>query len=81
MQSTLETMRHSLTFQSQFLANHLNSSILRLPQLKEKTSEQGLSPQEKQRRWKSFKSAVFSSLFDQLYAIRIANMMSLITMT
>ena len=47
MQSTLETIRTSLTFQSQFLINYLNNSLLELPQLKEKTAEEGLTPQEK----------------------------------
>ena len=81
MQSTLETIRNSLTYQSQFIVNHLNNTVLELPQLKDKTTEQGLTPQEKQRRWKEFKRAIFCSLFNQLHAVRIANVVSLVTMT
>ena len=81
MQSTLETVRYSLAFQSEFLATFINNDVLELPRLKLATSSEGLTSQEKQQRWKAFKKAVFHSLFDQLYAIRIANLISLLTIT
>jgi arginine deiminase len=81
LQSTLETIRNSLTYQSQFVVNYLNNTVLELPKLKERTNEQGLKPQDKQQRWKEYKRAIFCSLFNQLYAVRIANMVSLVTMT
>lgn len=64
MQSTLETIRYSLSYQSEFLATLINNQILELPKLKLATSAEGLTSQEKQHRWKSFKKAVFHSLFD-----------------
>jgi len=80
-QSMLGTIRISLTFQSQLIVDQINKENLELPMLKERSTEKDLSPQEKQRRWKSLKNSVFFSLFDQLYAVRISNMVSVITMT
>ena len=77
----LGTIRISLTFQSQLIVDQINKENLELPMLKERSTEKDLSPQEKQRRWKSLKNSVFFSLFDQLYAVRISNMVSVITMT
>ena len=48
MQSTLETARYSLAFQSEFLATHINNEVLELPRLKLATSAEGLTSQEKQ---------------------------------
>ena len=59
----------------------INKDLLKLSQLKEKSHELGLIQGEKINRLKTWKNFVFCSVFDQMYAVRIANLVSLITLT
>jgi len=74
-------MRSSLGQQAMHLSGVVNKEILGLQALKDKSSEAGLNSQDKINNLKAFKNSVFASAFNQIYAIRLANIISIITLS
>ena len=77
----MNTIRQGLKSQALFLSDFINKDILELQSAKEGSSQAGITQQEKVERMKNFKNCVFVSAFMQVYSIRVANMVSMVTLT
>lgn len=80
-QSTLQTTRYSLEKQSAYITNQIaGKDMLGLNQLKESSADNSLQMSEKIHKFQELKNGVFTAVFAQIYCVRIANMVSIITL-
>ena len=81
LQTTLDTTRQSLRAQDISVSKLVFETAFNLQDAKDKTTMGNLDARQKQERYRHFKACVMNSFFSYLIGVRMANLVSVITIT